>query len=69
MGWSGDCDISWSYSLAFFSLNIISFNTCAWADPDGGTGGQTPHLKNHKAIELIINTGPNPLEVELDLHL
>ena len=32
-----------------------------WADPEGGQGVWT-HMKNHKNIEFLSNTGPDPLE-------
>ena len=46
---------------------FIMLNT-ACADPEGGGGarGSHPpslsHLENHKAIGLLSNTGPDPLE-------
>ena len=30
----------------------------SWADPDGGKG-----VQNHKTIGLLINTGPDPMEI------
>ena len=32
------------------------------ADPERGTGGPPPILKNHKNIEFLSNTGPHPLK-------
>ena len=32
------------------------------ADPEGGTGGPDPPLKNHKNIGFLSNTGPDPLK-------
>ena len=32
------------------------------ADLEGGQGIRTPILKNHKNIEFLSNTGPDPLE-------
>ena len=32
------------------------------ADPEGGTGGSGPPLKNHKNIGFLSNTGSDPLE-------
>ena len=37
----------------------------AWADPEGGGGGDKgvrTSLKNHKNIGFLSNTGPDPLE-------
>ena len=31
------------------------------ADPEGGTGGPDPPLKNHNNIGFLCNTGPDPL--------
>ena len=34
----------------------------ACANPDGGTGGPTSPLENHKNIGFLSNTGPDPLK-------
>ena len=35
-------------------------NVCT--DPEGGTGGPDPNLKNHENIGFFSNTGPDPLK-------
>ena len=35
----------------------------SWADPERGTGGPDPSLKNHKNIRCNSNIGPDPLKI------
>ena len=39
---------------------ISQKETCA--DPEGGNGGSGPHLKKHKNIGFLSNSGPDPLK-------
>ena len=43
--------------------SIYRLKGTAHADPEGGTGGPDPPLKNHKNIGFLSNTGPDPLKI------
>ena len=43
-----------------YFLEIINCDPCA--DPEGGTGGPD-HPENHKNIEFLSSTGPDPLKI------
>ena len=39
------------------NVHAKCINGYTWADPEGGTGGPDPPLKNHKNIGLFSNMG------------
>ena len=41
-----------------FALRAYGITLVAWADPEGGQGVRP--LKNHKNIDFLSNTGPDP---------
>ena len=43
-------------------LLVIKPQWFTWVDPEGGTGGLNPLLKDHKNIGFPSNTGPDSLK-------
>ena len=56
-----------SFSTVSLTETIYLRRLCLWnnsyADPEGGDRGSGPHLKNHKNIGFLSNTGLDPLKI------
>ena len=49
-------------SQGFSWRGMVELKATACANPEGGTGGPSSPLENHKNIGCLSNTGPDPLK-------